>query len=86
MRYGAVLLHLRHEDRPRDPESKDSEQRLPIRSPESGISTADSQAVGFGGALDRKAAGDQEVECRVQRVQLIGPGPPPLNQTTMMMA
>ena len=47
-RYGSVLLHLRREDRPSDPESKDSEERLPIRPPESGVSSADSQAVGFG--------------------------------------
>ena len=70
--YGSVSLHLRREDRPRDPESKDSEERLPIRPLESGVSTADSRAVGFGGAFDRKVAGDQEAECRAERVQLIG--------------
>ena len=67
------LLHLRREDRPRDPESKDSEERLPIRPPESGVSSADSQAVGFGGASDRKVAGGQETECRVKCVLLIAP-------------
>ena len=70
---GSILLRLRREDRPRDPDSKDSERRRPIRSLESGVSTADSQAVGFGVAFDRKAAGDQEAECGVERVQLTGP-------------
>ena len=74
------MLHLRREDCPRDLELKDSEERLPIRPLESGVSTADSQAVGFGGAFDRKVAGDQETECRVERVQLVARSPFTLNR------
>ena len=66
--YGSVFLHLRREDRLRDPESKDSEEWLPIRPLESSVSTADSRAVRFGRAFDHKAADDQEAECRVERV------------------
>ena len=70
--YGSVAPHLRREDRPRDPKLKDSKERLPIRSLESGASTADSQIAGFGGSFGRPAAGGQKAECRVERVQLMG--------------
>ena len=47
---------------------------MPIRPLESGVLTADSQAVGFGVTFGRKVAGGQEAECRVQHVQLISSG------------
>ena len=72
--YGSVSLHPRHEDRPRNPELKDSEERLPIRPLESGASTADSRIVGFGGAFGHPAAGRQSTERRVKCVLLIGRG------------
>ncbi len=68
--YGSVALHPRHEDRPRNPELKDSEERLPIRPPGFGTSTADSQTVGFGGVSGRTAADDLEAECRAERILL----------------
>ena len=72
--YGSVSLHLCHEDRPRNPELKDSEERLPIRAPASGAPTADSRIVGFGGAFSHPAAGRQSTERRVKCVLLIGAG------------
>ena len=74
--YGSVSLHPRHEDRPRNPELKDSEERLPIQPLESGASTADSRIVGFGGAFGHPAAGRQSTERRVECVLLIGRGLP----------
>ena len=68
--YGSVALHPRHEDRPRNPELKDSEERLPIRPPGFGTSTADSQTVGFGGVFGRTVADDLEAKCRAERVLL----------------
>ncbi len=68
--YGSVALHPRHEDRPRNPELKDSEERVPIRPPGFGTSTADSQTVGFGGVSGRAVADDLEAECRAERVLL----------------
>ena len=73
--YGSVALHQRREDRPRNPELKDSEERLPIRPLEFGASIADSQTVGFGRAFGRTVADDQEAERRVKRVQLISRNP-----------
>ncbi len=72
--YGSVSLHPRHEDRPRKPELKDSEERLPIRPLESGASAAYSRIVGFGGAFGHPAAGHQRAERRVKCVILIGSG------------
>ena len=68
--YGSVALHPRHEDRPRNPELKDSEEPLPIRPPGFGTSTADSRIVGFGGVFGRTVADDLEAECRAERVLL----------------
>ena len=69
--YGSVSLDLWHEDRPRNPELKDSEEQLPIRALESGASTADSRIVGLGGAFGHPAAGRQRAERRVKCVLLI---------------
>ena len=73
--YGSVSLHLCHEDRPHNPELKDSEERLPSRPLESGASTADSRIFGFGGAFGHPAAGRQSTERRVKCVLLIGAQP-----------
>ena len=69
--YGSVSLHPWREDRPRNPELKDSEERLPIRPLESGASTADLWVVGFGGAFGRPTAGRRRAERRVKCVLLI---------------
>ena len=80
--YGSFSLHPRHEDRSRNPELKDSEERLPIRPLESGASTADSPIVGFDGAFGHPAAGRQRAERRVKCVLLIDSWPPVASKQT----